>query len=116
MSTLNSISVVGGIIFLAYVIISSTYWADAARWADKIKTLLEGDEKERARKNRKRAEKLFNLCTGTAVFTIILTVIPVYFQNEIVATVCKWLLLIPLIAIIALCIQYATGRYFVDID
>ncbi len=49
-------------------------------------------------------------------FFIIIVIAPIYIPGNSLAVVCKWLLLIPLTAMLILCVRYTAGRYFVDID
>jgi len=115
MADISSLNIVSGVITLAYVIMAGAYWQEAGRWADKI-PLLQGFESEMAIKFRNRSERIFKLCTACVVFTIILTILPIYFSNNTVVLVCKYLILIPLIGIIVFCLRYTFGRYWVDID
>ncbi len=126
MDIITEINLVSGIIFFIYILLSGHYWSSAERWADKLKKINEGEngnkqkkitkERKKIQKNRKNAEILFNICTGMGLFTIILITIPIYIENEYYSTICKWLLLIPLIVIVFLCFCWAFRFYFVDID
>ena len=116
MTTINSVTFVGGLVFMAYIIFAGAYWAEAARWADKVMHLPDKETRAKARENRRRAEQIFRLCTGIAVVTIVIIILPVYIPNEALAAVCKWILLAPLAAMVILCLRYTRGNYFLPID
>lgn len=116
MGTMDTITFVGGVIFLAYILMANSYWQEAIRWAEKIKASPAGEEKEKAQNNKRRAARLFNLSTGAGVLTIVVTILPAYIRCEPFTTTCKWLLLLPLAAMVVLGIRWASGRYFVPID
>ena len=80
------------------------------------KAMKEGKKKENMIRFKKRSEKLFRICTGMALFSIILLLIPIYYQSKDIFIICKYLLLIPLAIMIILCILYTSGMYLVGID
>lgn len=116
MDQVDSVSIVLGIVFAVYMLLATSYWSAAERWSDKASREAEPPTRAKAVRERKRAETMFNLCTGLAVVTIILTVIPIYTDAEMVTRVCKWLLLFPLAGMIIIGGVAASRRYIVAID
>lgn len=111
----SPIIVISSLILIVYTILSTAYWSDAGRWGDKIKNLPE-EERKRAKRNRKNAEKLFKLCTIFMLYTLIIAVIPFYISNNRIEEICKWLLLPPFLLLIIMFSIFLSGKYFVDID
>lgn len=109
------ITILGGAVFLGYTIMASAYWTDAARLFGKAETLPEGEDRDKVKYKAQKAETIFRISTAMMVLSVVLVALPVYVPSVTLATVCKWLLLLPLAGIIIMSLRYMAGAYFIPL-
>ena len=106
----------GALLLIVYTILASGYYSEAARWSDRTAAQPDGDQKEKSKRNMKRAEVLFRTCSAFMAFALLCTILPMYTKSRVVAEICKWALLLPLGALVYACARFLSKRYWVELD
>ena len=116
MDNMQVLSTMGTAMILIFAVMAAAYWIDATRWSAYARSLPLGPEKEKAEGIRDSAETTFRAAIGCMLYALLVMVIPLYLQKEKLAAICKYLMLVPFVTLILMCIRYVMKRYIVPID
>jgi len=105
----------GALLLIVYSILASAYYNDAARWSERVGLFDEDSEKQRATRNRKRAEDMFRWCSAFMAVAVVCAILPVYVPIRIAWVAAKWVLLLPFATLLYACLRYLARRYWVEI-
>lgn len=117
MATIDTISIVSGIIILGYITMAQAYWEEIKQLEERKKQLQKektNNENQHLERDFTKINLLFKISTFMTGLTIILTITPLYLDQQNIGIMCKWLLLIPFLSMSIILFQFIAwkSKYF----